>query len=323
MPKVFVTRQIPEVGIELLKAKGYEIVVGPEGPTTPEEVLAGASGANAILAVLTDKIDKAVMEAAGAQLKVIANYAVGYNNIDVPAAKEKNIMVTNTPGVLTNAVVEHTIALIMAVADRIPEADKYCRAGKFIAWGPKLLLGADITGKAIGIVGFGRIGSEISRRMKAAFDMKILYNDIKQNAELEKSIGATYLSLNDLLSQADFVSLNVALTPETTHLINAENLRLMKPTAYLINTSRGPVVDEKALVAALQTKQIAGAALDVYEKEPQIEPELLTMDNVVLAPHIASATEWTRNKMAEMAAQNIIAVLDGQTPPNPIPEMQK
>jgi len=321
MPKVFITRQIPDVGINLLKEKGYEVIVGPEGPTTPEEVMTGAKGADAIVAVLTERIDKAVMDAAGPQLKVIANYAVGYNNVDVPAAKEKNIMVTNTPGVLTNAVVEHTIALILAVADRIPEADKYCRDGKFIAWGPKLLLGADITGKTIGIVGFGRIGSEIGRKMKSAFDMKLLYNDVKRNEELEKSTEAIYLELNDLLSQSDFVSLNVALTPETTHLINAGNLRLMKLTAYLINTSRGPVIDEKSLVAALQAKQIAGAALDVYEKEPQIEPELLQMDNVVLAPHIASATEWTRNKMAEMAAQNAIAILEGQTPPNPIPEM--
>lgn len=322
MPKVFITRQIPEIGINLLKEKGYEVVIGPEGPTTPEEVMAGTKGADAIIAVLTDKIDKAVMDSAGPQLKVIANYAVGYNNIDVPTAKEKKIMVTNTPGVLTNAVVEHTVALLFAIADRIPEADKYTRDGKFIAWGPKLLLGADITGKTIGIVGFGRIGSEIGRRMKAAFDMKLLYNDVKRNKELEATTGATYLELNDLLSQADFVSLNVALTPETTHLINAENLRLMKPTAYLINTSRGPVIDEKALVAALQAKQIAGAALDVFEKEPQIEPKLLQMDNVVLTPHIASATEWTRNKMAEMAAQNAIAVLEGQIPPNPIPEMQ-
>jgi len=322
MPKVFITRQIPEVGINLLKEKGYEVVIGPEGPTTPEEVMAGAKGADAIVAVLTDKIDKAVIDTAGPQLKVIANYAVGYDNIDIVTAEKKKIMVTNTPGILTNSVVEHTIALILAVADRIPEADKYTRAGKFIAWGPKLLLGADITGKTIGIVGFGRIGSEIGRRMKAAFDMKLLYNDVKRNEELEGSTGAVYLELNDLLSQADFVSLNVALTPETTHLINAENLRLMKPTAYLINTSRGPVIDEKALVVALQAKQIAGAALDVYEKEPQIEPELLQMDNTVLAPHIGSATEWTRNKMAEMAAQNAIAVLDGQTPPNPIPEMK-
>jgi len=322
MPKVFITRQIPEIGINLLKEKGYEVVIGPEGPTTPEEVMTGAKGADAIVAVLTDKIDKAVIDAAGPQLKVIANYAVGYDNIDIVTAEEKKIMVTNTPGILTNSVVEHTIALILAVADRIPEADKYTRAGKFIAWGPKLLLGADITGKTIGIVGFGRIGSEIGRRMKAAFDMKLLCNDVKRNKELEGSTGAVYLELNDLLSQADFVSLNVVLTPETTHLINAENLRLMKPTAYLINTSRGPVIDEKALVAALQAKQIAGAALDVYEKEPQIESELLQMDNTVLAPHIGSATEWTRNKMAEMAAQNAVAVLEGQTPPNPIPEMK-
>ncbi len=316
MHKIFVTRQIPDKGIKILKDKGWEVVVGPEGKIAREELLEKIKGVEAILSVLTEKIDGEVMEAAGQQLKIVANYAVGYDNIDVAEAKKKNIMVSNTPGVLTEAVAEHTIALLFAIAERIVEADRYTRAGKYQAWGPKLLLGADIKGKTLGIVGLGRIGTAVAQRMQDGFGVKIVYYDIHRNQELEKKFNIEYRQLDDLLKEADFVSLHTALTQETRHLINAERFKTMKPTAYLINTARGPIIDEKALVEVLKNREIAGAALDVYENEPALTPGLAELENVVLTPHIASATGETRDKMAEMAANNIIAALEGQTPPN-------
>ncbi len=316
MPKIFITRQIPEKGINLLKEKGWEVSIGPEGKISQEELLKGVKGVEAILSVLTEKIDGQVMETAGQQLKIVANYAVGYNNIDLAEAKKREIMVTNTPGVLTEAVAEHTIALLFAIAERIVEADRYTRAGKFKVWGPKLLLGADIKGRTLGIVGLGRIGSSVAQRMQDGFEVKIIYFDVKRNEELEKKYNIEYRELDDLLKEADFVSLHTALTKETKHLINAERLKMIKPTAYLINTARGPIIDEKALLEVLKNKEIAGAALDVYENEPELTPGLTELENVVLTPHIASATKETRDKMSEMAAQNIIAALEGQTPPN-------
>lgn len=322
MPKVFITREIPEKGPKLLEEKGYQVTTGPEGEISRQELLAGVKGVDAILSVLTEKIDAEVLEAAGDQLKVVANYAVGYNNIDVVAAKKKNIKVTNTPGVLTEAVAEHTIAMIFAVAERIVEADRYTRAGKYKAWGPKLLLGADIKGKTLGIVGLGRIGSEVARRMQDGFDLKIIYHDIKRNEELEKKYGMVFKEIDELVKEADFISLHTALTKETKHLMSKERIAIMKPTAYLINTSRGPIIDEKALVEALKEKKIAGAALDVFENEPKLSEGLADLENVVITPHIASATKDTRDKMSVMAAQNIIAVLDGQSPPNLVREYQ-
>jgi len=316
MPKIFITRQIPDKGIKMLKDKGWEVIVGPEGKISREELLEKARGVEAILSVLTEKIDGQVMEAAGQQLKIIANYAVGYNNIDVAEAAKRKIMVTNTPGVLTDAVAEHTVALLFAIAERIVEADRYTRAGKYKAWGPKLLLGADIKRKTLGIVGLGRIGTAVAQRMQDGFDVKIIYYDIHRNQELEKKFTMEFRELDDLLKEADFISLHTALTPETRHLINAERLKMVKPTAYLINTSRGPVVDEKALLEVLRDKKIAGAALDVFENEPELTPGLAELENVVLTPHIASATKETRDKMAEMASNNVIAALEGQTPPN-------
>jgi len=316
MSKVFITRQIPEKGIKILKDKGWDVSVGPEGKISQEELLEGVKGVDAILSVLTEKIDGEVMEAAGNQLKIIANYAVGYNNIDVEEAKKRNIMVTNTPGVLTDAVADHAVGLLFAIAQRIVEADKYTRAGNYKAWGPKLFLGADITGKTLGIIGFGRIGFAVAQRMKQGFNMKIIYYDVNRNEELEKKLGVEYRELDDLLKESDFVSLHTALTKETTHLINSEKLAIMKPTACLINTSRGPVIDEVALIEALKAKKIAGAALDVFEKEPELMPGLTDLENVILTPHIASATKETRDKMAEMAANNVISALEGQTPEN-------
>jgi len=322
MPKVFVTRRIPAVGIKLLKDKGWEVEVGPEGKISEKELLEKVKGVNAILSVLTETIDGKAMGAAGKQLKIIANYAVGYNNIDVKAAKEKNILVTNTPDVLTDAVADHTVGLLFAAAQKIVAADQYTRAGKYEAWGPELFLGGDIFGKTLGIIGFGRIGSSVAERMHRGFRMKILYFDINRNPEIEEKIKAEYREIDDLLKEADFISLHTALTDATKHLINAERLTLMKPTAYLINTSRGPVIDEQALVEALKGKTIAGAALDVYENEPKLTPGLAELDNVVLTPHIASATKETRDKMAMMAAQNIITALEGQTPPNLVEELK-
>ncbi len=316
MPKIFVTRQIPENGIKLLKDKGWEVSVGPEGKISREELLEKVKGIDGILSVLTEKIDKEVMEAAGDKLKIIANYAVGYDNIDVEEAQKRNILITNTPGVLTDSVADHAVALLFAVARRIVEADKYTRQGKYQAWGPKMFLGGDIIGKVLGIVGLGRIGFAVAERMKNGFNLKVVYYDIKRNEELEKEHGFEYRELDDLLKEADFISLHTALTDETHHLINKERLGLIKPTAYLINTSRGPIIDEKALVEVLKEKKIAGAALDVFENEPELTPGLAELENAVLTPHIASATKETRNKMAEMAANNVIAALEGQTPPN-------
>jgi glyoxylate reductase len=257
------------------------------------------------------------MDAGLPALKVIANYAAGFDNIDIEAAKQRNIMVTNTPGVLSETVAEHTFALMMAIAHRIPEADRFVRAGKFTAWGPELFLGTDLCHKTLGIIGLGRIGSRCALHAAKGFGMKILYTDPQPNQDFEKEFGAVYVEkIDELLPQCDFVSIHVPLTDSTRHLINEERLKKMQPYAYLINTSRGAVVDEKALVQALKDGVIKGAALDVFEFEPEISPELKELDNVVLTPHIASGTLETRSKMAELAATNIIEVLEGRTPPN-------
>ena len=318
MSKIFVTREIPEIGINLLKEKGHDVSVGPEGKISKEELLEGVKGTEAILSVLTEEINGEVMEAAGEQLKIIANYAVGYNNIDVPEAKKRNIIATNTPGVLTDTVADHAVAMLFAIARRIVKADKYMRAGKYKVWGPKLLLGKEITNKTLGIVGLGRIGSTVALKMNKGFNMKIIYYDMKRNEEMEKEHNFEYRELDDLLKEANFVSLHTALTEETKHLINKERLALLKPSAILINTSRGPIIDEMALIDALKEKKITGAALDVFEKEPELMPGLADLDNVILTPHIASGTKGTRDKMSEMAANNIIAVLDGKEPLNPV-----
>ena len=338
MPKIFVTRPIPEMGIKMLRDKGYEVLINEaakERAATLDELKDGARGADAILSVLTDKITAEVMDAGLPMLKIVANFAVGYDNIDLGAAKQKNIMVTNTPGVLTETVAEHTFALMIAIAHRIAEADRFARAGKFTAWGPELLLGTDLCHKTIGIIGLGRIGSRVALHAAKGFGMKVLYYDPNPNPDFEKEFGAVYVAnIDELLPQCDFVSIHVPLlypvksseagTPKelfdrvnsTYHLINEERLKKMKPSAYLINTSRGPVVDEKALAQALKSGVIKGAALDVFEFEPEITPELKELDNVVLTPHIASATIGTRSRMAELAANNIIEALEGRTPPN-------
>lgn len=320
MEKIYVTRLIPEAGIEKLKEKGYEVEVSPHDRVLTKEELAGAlQGQNydAVLCLLTDKIDGDILDAAGSQVKIFANYAVGFDNIDLKTAQERGVMITNTPGVLTNTVAEHTFTLMLSIAHRVAEADKFTRAGKYEGWAPMLLLGNDVSGKTIGVVGLGRIGSRVAHHAVKGFDANVIYHDIKQNVDFEKEFGAVYKEkLEDLLKEADFVSIHVPLLEATHHLINAERLELMKPTAYLINTSRGPVVDETALVQALKSKTIRGAALDVFENEPALTPGLAELDNVILTPHIASGTEETRSAMAELAANNIIAALEGQEPPN-------
>jgi glyoxylate reductase len=320
--KVFVTRPIPDAGLDLLRAKGFEVVVNTAAENraaTKEELLAGAKGADAVLSVLTDKMEPDVMDAGLPTLKIIANYAVGYDNIKVDEAVKRNIFVSNTPGVLTETVAEHTFALLLSIAKRIAEGDRYSRAGMYKAWGPKLLLGADVAGKTLGIIGLGRIGSKVAHHAVHGFEMKVAYTDPKPNQEFEKEFGAKYYDkLDDLLAASDFVSIHVPLMDSTKHLINETNLKMMKKSAYLINTSRGPIVDEIALAKALKDNQIRGAALDVYELEPAINEDLKKLDNVILTPHTASATEETRNRMSVMAASNIIEVLEGRKPLNPV-----
>ncbi|MBI2065124.1 MAG: D-glycerate dehydrogenase [Candidatus Yanofskybacteria bacterium] len=320
MSRVFVTRPIPEIGIGLLRAKGYEVVINDKAENraaTKEELLEGIKGTDAVLSILTDKIDGEVMDAGLPTLKIIANYAVGFDNIDLDAAKKKGLMVTNTPGVLTNTVAEHTFALMLAIAHRISEADRFARAGRYKAWGPSLLLGTDMSSKTLGIVGLGRIGSRVALHAVKGFEMKVLYNDPKPNPDFEKEFGAQFVEkLDDMLPHCDFVSIHVPLLDSTHHLMNEARFKIMKKTAYLVNTSRGPIVDEKALAKVLKEQVIRGAALDVFEFEPDIVPELKDLDNVIITPHIASATEETRNKMASMAAENIIEAFEGRTPPN-------
>ncbi|MDO8505780.1 MAG: D-glycerate dehydrogenase [bacterium] len=316
--RVFITRLIPDQGIKMLKEKGYKISIYPKDQIIPrKDLLKGVKGADAILCDLTEKIDAELLNAAGPQLKIVANYAVGVDNIDLVECEKRKIYATNTPGILTQAVAEHTIALMFAVARRICEADRFTREGKYKGWGPMLLLGTDIKGKTLGIIGLGRIGFAVAERAALGLGMQILYNDPKPNSNFEKQFDANYCkNLNTLLAKSDFVTLHVPLLPSTRHLINAKNLKLMKKTAYLINTSRGPVIDEKALVAALNKKQIAGAALDVFEFEPTLTSGLAKLETVVLTPHIASGTWEARQAMSRTAAENIIAALEGKVPPN-------
>ncbi|KKW21176.1 MAG: D-isomer specific 2-hydroxyacid dehydrogenase, NAD-binding protein [Parcubacteria group bacterium GW2011_GWB1_52_7] len=318
--KIFVTRKIPNRGIEMLRSAGHEIVISPHDRVlTPDELISGGTGADAVLAQLTDKVTRDVLAAWKPSVRIIANYAVGYDNIDVAAAKELGIVVTNTPDVLTETVAEHAFALMLSIAHRVVEADKFMRAGKYIGWEPELLLGTDLSHKTLGILGLGRIGSLVAHHGAKGFNMRVLYYDVKRNENFEKEIEAQFRETPEaVLKEADFISIHVPLLPTTKHLINAERLRMMKPTAYLVNTSRGPIVDEHALAEALRDKVIKGAALDVFENEPAMDPTLKDLDNVIVTPHIASATEDTRQKMGEVAAKNIIAVLENKAPANPV-----
>jgi glyoxylate reductase len=284
-------------------------------PLTHEELCAKASSYDALVTLLTDKIDGPVLEAGRGTLKIVANVAVGFDNIDLGAATDAGIMVSNTPGVLTETTADFAWTLLMGIARRVCEAQSFLRAGKYQGWGIMMMLGGDIHGKTLGLCGFGRIGQAMAKRA-TGFDMTILYFDpIVQADDFAASVGARRVDLVTLLRESDFVSVHTPLTPETHHLIGYEQLEMMKPTAYLINTSRGPVVDEAALAAALRAGTIRGAALDVFEREPEVYPDLMRLDNALLTPHIASASVETRTRMATMAAENVIAALRGEAPP--------
>ncbi len=321
-PHVLITQQIPEEGIALLRSAGnllLEINPTPGTVWPPEELRARVPGHDYLLCLLTDKIDATILEAGvrgSPPLRLVANMAVGYDNIDIEAARRLGILVTNTPGVLTEATADLTWALLLAVARRIPEADRFTRAGHYTGWQPLLLPGTELTGKTLGIVGMGRIGQAVARRAHG-FGMPVLYTNRRPlPPETERALNATFAPLDEVLRRADFLSLHVPYTPQTHHLLNPQTLALMKPEAYLINTARGAVVDEAALVAALEAGRLRGAALDVFEDEPRIHPALLQMEQVVLTPHIGSATRETRARMATTAAANILAHLRGETPPN-------
>ena len=323
--KVFVTRRLFDEAISLIEEYAdVEVYDSEEEPAPYDLILEKVRDIDGLLCLLTDKIDARVIEA-GERLKVISNYAVGYDNIDVEAATKRGIYVTNTPGVLTETTADLAWAILMAIARRVVEADKYVRAGRWVhAWGPKMMLGSDVHGKTLGIVGLGRIGSAVARRAKG-FNMRVIYYDVVRREDLEGELGLEYKPLEELLREADYITLHVPLTKDTYHLIGERELNMMKPTAYLINTSRGAVIDQRALYRALKERRIAGAALDVFEKEPidQDDP-LLELDNVVLTPHIGSASVETRKKMAMMAAENLVSVLRGVEPPNLVnPEVRK
>ena len=303
--------------MRILKAK-FEVEVWQGEMPPPKNILIEkVKKIDGLICLLTEGVDKEVIDAASPQLRGICQVAVGFDNIDVPAATKKGIYVTNTPGVLTETTADFAFTLLMATARRIAEADKYVRSGQWkVPWGLMMLLGQDVWGKIIGIVGIGRIGSAVARRAKG-FNMKILYYDVYRNEQVERELGVEYVPLERLLKESDYVSIHVPLTPETHHLINEERLRMMKKTACLINTSRGPVVDEKALYKALKEGWIWAAGLDVWEKEPiDLGNPLLELDNVTAAPHVSSGSIATRTKMAVMAAENMVAIQEGRVPPN-------
>lgn len=315
---VYVTREIPRPALDFLRSQVATFEMNREDRALrPEEFIETIRGRDGVLCTLNDRVDAAVMDAAPT-VKVFANYAVGYNNIDVAAATERKVVITNTPGVLTDATADLAWALLFAVARRVVEADPFMRSGQFKGWSPMMLLGADITGQTLGILGAGRIGTAMGLRAKG-FRMRVLYTNAKRPAiELEEQVGAQRVGIEQLLRQSDFLSIHVPMTPETRHLIAAPQLSIMKPTAILINTARGSIVDETALVEALRAGRIAGAGLDVFEDEPAMKPGLADLNNVVVLPHIGSATVGTRTRMAMMAAQNLLDVLRGNIPPNPV-----
>jgi glyoxylate reductase len=312
-PQVYVTRRIPEVGVQLLQEQ-FDVRIWDSDDVVPRDVLVRElKEADGVLALLTERFDGATMDAAP-KLKVIANMAVGFDNIDVAAATERGIVVCNTPGVLTDTTADCAWTLLMATARRVIEAYKYVHEGKWKTWGPLLLRGQDVHHATLGLIGLGRIGSAVAQRAQG-FSMRVLYYDAIRRQDLEQSLGLIYAPMEQVLREADFVSLHVPLTPETRHLINAERLRLMKQTAVLVNTSRGPVVDHKALYAALRAGQIWAAGLDVTDPEPiPMDDPLLTLDNCLIVPHIASASFKTRDEMAALAARNIVNVLHGRPP---------
>ena len=316
MAKVVVTGKIPAVALERLRAEHTVDAWEDESPIARDELLKRVAGADSIVSLLTEKIDAELLDAAGKQLRSVSNVAVGYNNIDVPACRERNVLVTNTPGVLTDATADIAMALILMSTRRLAEGERVIRTQQPWQWGMFYMLGSSIQGSQLGIVGMGQIGAAVARRARA-FGMTIAYTKRSPlDAETAKELNATHMELDELLTTSDVVSLHCPYSPETHHLMNASTIGKMKKSAYLINTARGPVVDEEALATALQQGKIAGAGLDVFEKEPTVHQALIGLDNAVLIPHLGSATVETRTAMANLAVTNALAVLSGETAPN-------
>lgn len=317
MAKIFVTRKIPGDFVEKLKVNGNEVTISEfNRPLTQEELLERSKGVDALLCLLTDRIDGDFVDAVGPQLKFVSNYAVGFDNVDVKALTDRGIPVTNTPSEEVNeSVAEHTWALILALSRRIVEADEATRRGAYKGWEPDIFLGHTIVGKTLGVIGLGRIGTMVAKKAQG-YNVKVLYNKHEPDPEAEKEFGIKFASLDDLFAQSDFISLHVPLTDQTRHMINKDAFAKMKKGAFLVNTARGPVVDERDLVDAVESGQLGGAGLDVYDNEPNIAPELINAPNVITTPHIGSATWEARNKMGEQAVAAILDVLADKKPEN-------
>jgi len=312
--KVYVTRELPTAALDLLAEAATVRVWPDELPPPPEVLLAEAADADALLTLLTDRIDAAIM-AAAPRLRVISNMAAGYDNIDVEEANRRGILVTNTPGILTKTTADFAFALLLAAARRVVEADRYTRQGRWKTWGPQVLLGQDVYEATLGVVGLGGVGLEVAKRGRG-FGMRVLYCDSTRRPKEERRYGLAYVELDQLLTESDFISLHTPLIPETHHLVGERELALMKPTAVLVNTARGPIVDQRALWRSLKERRIAAAAIDVSEQEPIASDDpLLGLDNIIITPHIASASVATRLGMARMAVDNLLTALRGQVPP--------
>ena len=312
---MLVTRRLPAPAMERIAERCDVSLYEGEDAMPRDRLLREIAGKRGAVTLLTDRVDDELLDAAGEDLVIVANYAVGFDNIDLAACTARGVLASNTPEVLTETTADLAWTLMMAAARRVAEGDRFLRSRTPWIWGPEFMLGQDIHGKVLGIVGFGRIGHAMARRARG-FGMRVLYFDVhRPDSDLERELGAEYRELADLLAEADFISLHTNLSPETRHLIDADRLRAMKRTAVLVNTSRGPVVDEAALARALRDGEIFAAGLDVYEREPEVHPELLDRENVVLAPHLGSATVDTRTAMGLLAAENLISALDGRRPP--------
>ncbi len=321
MARIFVTRKFPGNALDRLLNSGNEVEVSAfDRPLTAEELLEKGKGADALLTLLTDKINGDVVDAIGPQLKIIANYAVGFDNINVEEVAQRGIVITNTPcDEVNEAVAEHSWALMLSLARRVVEADESVKRGAYKGWEPNIFLGMDLSGKTLGIVGMGRIGSMVARRAKG-WNMRVLYTKRTRDEEAERELGVEFADMDKLLSESHFVTLHVPLTDETFHLINKDKLGKMMRGSFLINTARGPIVDEHDLADALRTGHLGGAGIDVFETEPNVNPELVGMENVVLTPHIASATWEAREKMGQLAVDAILKTLKGEKPENLVSE---
>jgi lactate dehydrogenase-like 2-hydroxyacid dehydrogenase len=318
--QIYCTRPIHETGLALLREKGYELTMGESGQTPDHSTIITAlqqKPYDAVVAFLTDTVNKELFDACPTA-KIFANYSVGFNNVNLKEAEESGVTITNTAGTAGLAVAEHTVALTLAVTARIAEGDEYMKSGKYTGWQPDLLIGTDVSGKTVGLIGLGDIGSQAGIMFAKGFGCTLLYSDLHPNETFEKECGARFVSREEIFKNADIISLHVPLLPTTTHLINSESISLMKSNVIIINTSRGPVVDENALFQALKDKRIYGAGLDVYEFEPHVVEGLTALPNVVLTPHIASARESVRSKMAKLVADNIISFFETGTARTPV-----